>query len=147
MQITPVEAVKRVLAHIERQAKNAVPVDYNTLLAFPDVPADILREHFGVFSLGADGNPDRLPSLLIEAPDGQAQLELCPFGPLVLITPDGGMDVDVLAQTLLDAGLFPLFPADVDGFGAWHDVPLARWLFPARLSAALSLFDSLHQRL
>ena len=66
-----------------------------------------------------------------------------PVRPLVLITPDGGMDVDTLAQTLLDAGLFPLFPADVDGFGQWHGVPLSRWLFPARLTGALALFDAL----
>ena len=81
MTATPADAVKQVLARIEREARAHGPTDYGVLLAFPQIPADALREHFGVFQLNEDGDTDRLPSLLIEAPDGQAQLELCPFGP------------------------------------------------------------------
>ena len=39
-----------------------------------------------------------------------------------------------MSQILFDAGLYPLFPADLDEMGDWHGHPLPRWLFPARLT-------------
>ena len=93
--------------------------------------------------LDSPAQRDTLPSLLLESLSGQAQIEVCPFGPLALVTPDGDIDTDPIAQALADAGILPFFPADLDSAGHWHEAPLAQWLFPRRLSAALKLFDTL----
>ena len=146
-QYAAFDAVQKVLAHIERQAKqggDALP--YDGLFALPAFPLDALADVFTLTRMDDAHSADVLPSLLVEADGGQAQVEACPFGPLALVTGDGDMDTDPLAALLRDAGITPLFAPDLDAAGAWHDAPLVRWLFPARLSDALSLFDALRLR-
>ena len=138
------EAVQRVLAHIETRAKSADPaVPYQDLLAVPDLPWETLKGLGTLNRLDDGSSADTLPSLLLDTKGGQAQVELCPFGPLALITSDGEADTDPLAQALLDAGIWPLFQNDLDGAGRWHGTPLARWLFPRRISEAFPRFDAL----
>ena len=141
---TTEEAVHLVLTHLERQAgRSDAGAAYEGLLLVPDLPLDALGE-LGPLTRQDDGAvKDALPSLLLETGGGQAQIEFCPFGPLALVSSDGAADTDPIAQTLHAAGLFPLFPADLDGAGSWHGHPLARWLFPTRLSQALALFETL----
>ena len=137
---TPAEAVERVLQHLESYARaSRAGRSYDGLLVPPDLPLEAL----GALTRLDDAGQDALPSLLIETATGQAQIEVCPFGPLVLITSDGDMETDVVAQAFLDAGVAPLFPGDLDDTGEWHGAPLQRWLFPRRLSAALALFDAI----
>ncbi len=143
-QSTAFEAVQKTLAHIERQAQHAdADFPYDHLLRPPDLPMDALADTYALTRLDDPASADALPSLLVDAGGAQAQVELCPFGPLALITTDGDMDTDPLARTLLDAGITPLFPHDLDAAGDWHGAPLARWLFPARLADALARFDAL----
>jgi hypothetical protein len=71
------------------------------------------------------------------------QIEFCPFGPLALLTSDGNMDTDPIAQALVDADILPLFPGDLDSAGQWHGRPLGQWLFPRRLTDALTLLETL----
>ena len=138
------DAVQNVLAHIEAQARNAdVEAPYGKLMAVPELPMETLTGLGTLNRLEDPANADALPSLLLEDRRGQAQVEICPFGPLALITSDGEMDTDPLAQALLDAGVWPLFQNDLDGAGKWHGTPLGKWLFPRRLSDALALFDGL----
>ena len=139
------EAVQKVLAHIERQAKSAGQGEYGNLLAVPELPMEALAGLGTLHRLDDPSNAEALPSLLLEDRRGQAQVEVCPFGPLALVTSDGEMDTDPLAQALLDAGVWPLFQNDLDGAGKWHGTPLAQWLFPRRLSDALALFDGLRR--
>ena len=138
------EVVQRVLAHIDSIAK-APHSNYDGLLAMPDLPMKALSELGDLNRLDDALNAGALPSLLLEDRRGQAQVEVCPFGPLALITSDGEINTDPLAQTLLDAGIWPLFQSDLDLAEKWHGTPLAQWLFPRRLSDALVLFDSLHR--
>ena len=93
--------------------------------------------------LDDEASADALPSLILDTSTGQIQIELCPFGPLALLTSNGEADTDPLALALYAAEIFPLFPADLDGSGPWHGHPLARWLFPQRLAHALALFETL----
>jgi hypothetical protein len=109
----------------------------------PEIPLSALGQIGALNRLDDPPNADALPSLLLEARTGQAQIEVCPFGPLALLTSDGEADTDPVAQALLDAGIQPLFQNDLDGAGRWHGTPLARWLFPRRLADALALFDAL----
>lgn len=141
---TTEEAVHLVLTHLERQAgRSDAGAAYEGLLFVPDLPLDALGE-LGPLTRLDDGTPkDALPSLLLETGGGQVQIEICPFGPLALLSSDGAADTDPVAQALCAAAIFPLFPADLDGAGAWHGHPLARWLFPTRLSQALALFETL----
>jgi hypothetical protein len=142
---TAEDALRLVLVHIERQAgRTDSEAAYGSLLAVPGLPLEALSELGPLTRLDTPG-PDSLPSLLLETGGGQVQIELCPFGPLVLLSSDGAADTDPLAQILHDSGLFPLFPADVDGGELWHGHPLARWLFPPRLSLALELFETLRE--
>ncbi len=119
---------------------------YDNLMALPELPMEALAGLGTLYRLDDGANADALPSLLLEDRRGQAQVEFCPFGPLALITSDGEMDTDPLAQTLLDAGVWPLFQNDLDGSGKWHETPISKWLFPRRLSDALALFDGLRGR-
>ena len=138
------EAVGRVLVHIERQAGRAnADAAYDGLLNLPELPMDALTELGPLSRLDSPDVPDALPSLLLETGGGQIQIELCPFGPLALLSSDGAADTDPLAGALYAAGLYPLFPNDLDAATLWHDVPLASWLFPRRLSQALTLFETL----
>lgn len=141
---TTEEAVRLILTHLERQAgRTDAGAAYEGLLLVPDLPLDALGE-FGPLTRLDDGtSKDALPSLLLETDLGQIQIEVCPFGPLALLSSDGQADTDPPASALHAAGLFPLFPADLDDAGAWHGHPLARWLFPTRLSHALALFETL----
>ena len=140
----PQEAVQKVLAHIEARAKNADPAaPYEDLMAVPEIPLESLGQLGILNRLDDPSSAGTLPSLLLEDGRGQAQVEVCPFGPLALITSDGEMNTDPLAQTLLDAGVWPLFQSDLDLAEKWHGTPLARWLFPRRLPDALALFDGL----
>ena len=137
------EAVGRVLVHIERQAgRTNSEAAYDGLLALPELPLDTLAE-LGPLVRLPDDAPDSLPSLLLETGGGQVQIEFCPFGPLALLSSDGAADTDPLAGALYAAGLYPLFPADLDTAVPWHDSPLASWLFPRRLSQAFGLFETL----
>ncbi len=137
------QAVQAVRAHIETRARQADAENpYEGLLALPELPMDALAE-LGTLTRAESDDPGAMPSLLVENPSGQAQIELCPFGPLALITSDGDMNTDPLAQTLLDAEIAPIFPGDLDAAGSWHGSPLSRWLFPRRLRDALTLFDGL----
>lgn len=141
---SPLEVVQKVLTQIEARAKEANPdAPYDGLLAVPELPMEALTGLGTLHRLDNHTQAGTLPSLLLEDRRGQAQVEVCPFGPLALITSDGEMDTDPLAQTLLDAGVWPLFQGDLDSAEQWHGTPLARWLFPQRLSDALALFDSL----
>ena len=141
---TTEEAVRRVLTHLERQAGRAdAGAAYEGLLLVSDLPLEALRELGPLTRLDDGVSQDALPSLLLEAGGGQIQIELCPFGPLALLSSDGEADTDPAAGALHAAGLFPLFPADLDGAGPWHGRPLARWLFPTRLSQAFALFETL----
>ncbi|MBV9848908.1 MAG: hypothetical protein JO250_04390 [Armatimonadetes bacterium] len=136
--------MQKVLAHIEARAKNAdVASPYAGLMAVPELPLEALAGLGTLHRLDDPANAEALPSLLLGDRHGQAQVEVCPFGPLALITSDGEMDTDPLAQALLDAGIWPLFQNDLDGAGRWHGTPLGKWLFPRRLSDALALFDGL----
>jgi len=138
------EAVHLVLTHLERQAgRTNSEAGWAGLLAVPDLPLDALADLGELSRLDDPANPDALPSLLLEASGGQMQIEICPFGPLALLSSDGAADTDPLASALHAACLFPLFPADLDNAGPWHGQPLARWLFPTRLSQALVLFETL----
>ena len=138
------DAVGRVLTHLERQAgRTNADAAYDGLLAVPDLPLDAIAELGPVSRLDDAGIPDALPSLLIETGGGQIQLEICPFGPLALLSSDGAADTDPLAAVLYDAGLYPLFPADLDDAALWHDAPLTSWLFPRRLTRAFQLFETL----
>ncbi len=138
------EAVGRVLVHIERQAGRASPeAAYDGLLNLPELPMDALTELGPLSRLDPPDIPDALPSLLLETGGGQIQIELCPFGPLALLSSDGAADTDPLAEALYAAGLYPLFPSDLDTAVPWHDASLANWLFPRRLSQALTLFETL----
>ena len=141
---TPAEAVERVLLHIEARAKvSRATNSYDGLLAPPDLPLVALEALGTLTRLDDDSaGQDTLPSLLIETTTGQAQIEVCPFGPLVLITSDGDMETDAVAQAFLDAGIAPLFPGDLDDAGEWHGAPLQLWLFPRRLAAVLARFDT-----
>lgn len=134
---TAPQAVQAVLGRLENGAGQA---DYSDLLNVPELPLDLLAE---VGTLTWMENPGGLPSLLIETPTGQAQIEVSPFGSLALISGDGGMNTDPVAQALGEAGITPLFPGDLDAAGEWHGNPMGRWLFPRRLSDALALFDAL----
>ena len=141
---TTEEAVRLVLTHLERQAgRSDAGAAYEGLLLVPDLPLDALGELGPLTRLDDGTTKDALPSLLLEIGGGQVQIEICPFGPLALLSSDGQADTDTVAQALHAAGLFPLFPADLDGAGAWHGHLLARWLFPTRLSQALALFETL----
>ncbi len=141
---TTEEAVRLVLTHLERQAGRAdAGAAYEGLLAVPDLPVDALADLGPLTRLDDGAGKDALPSLLLDTGTGQVQIEVCPFGPLALLSSDGQADTDPPAQALHAAGLFPLFPADLDNAGPWHGHPLARWLFPTRLSGALALFETL----
>ncbi len=108
---TSEEAVQRVLTHIERQAGRAdSSAAFDGLLRVPDLPLDALTELGPLTRLGDAGNADALPSLLLETSTGQVQIELCPFGPLALLTSNGEADTDPLALALYAAEIFPLFP-------------------------------------
>lgn len=139
------EAVSRVLVHIERQAgRTNADAAYDGLLALPELPLDALAELGPLVRLDPPGIPDSVPSLLLESGGGQIQIEFCPFGPLALLSSDGAADTDPAAEVLYAAGLYPVFPADVDDAAAlWHEAPLADWLFPRRLSSAFTLFETL----
>jgi len=138
------EAVGRVLVHIERQAGRAsAEAAYDGLLNLPELPMDALAELGPLSRLDPPDVPDALPSLLLETGGGQIQIELCPFGSLALLSSDGAADTDPLAEALYAAGLYPLFPNDLDTVVPWHDASLANWLFPRRLSQALALFETL----
>ncbi len=140
---TTEEAVRLVLTHLERQAgRSDAGAAYEGLLRVPDLPLDALGELGPLARLDDGGIQDALPSLLLET-GGQVQIEICLFGPLALLSSDGQADTDPVAQVLYAAGLFPLFPADLDNAGLWHGHPLTRWLFPTRLSQALALFETL----
>ena len=142
----PDEAVALVLTHLERQAGRAdAGAAYAGLWAVPDLPMDALAALGPLTRLDDSARADSLPSLLLETDTGQVQIELCPFGPLALLSSDGAADTDPPAAALHAAGLFPLFPADLDSAGPWHGHPLARWLFPSRLSLALELFETLRR--
>jgi len=141
---TTEEAVRLILTHLERQAgRSDAGAAYEGLLLVPDLPLDALGELGPLTRLDDGAIQDALPSLLLETGGGQVQIEICPFGPLALLSSDGQADTDPPASALHAAGLFPLFPADLDGAGLWHGHPLARWLFPTRLSGALALFETL----
>ena len=141
---TTEEAVRLVLTHLERQAgRRDAGAAYEGLLRVPDLPLDALGALGPLTRLDDGAIQDALPSLLLETESGQVQIEICPFGPLALLSSDGQADTDPPASALHAAGLFPLFPADLDGTGQWHGHPLARWLFPTRLSQALALFETL----
>lgn len=138
------DAVQRVLTHIERQAgRTDSEAAFAGLLQIPELPLDALAELGPLTRLDDPPGGDALPSLLLDTNGGQVQIELCPFGPLALISSDGSADTDPLAQTLYESGIFPLFPADLDQSGPWHGHPLARWLFPHSLSHALEMFETL----
>ena len=141
---TTQDAVQLVLTHITRQAgrSNQAAGD-DGLLAFPTLPTEALAALGPLTRLDPSARPDSLPSLLLETDSGPLQIEICPFGPLALLSSDGLTDTDPAAQLLWDAEIFPLFPADLDEAGPWHGAPLADWLFPPRLSRALELFESL----
>ena len=140
------EAVGRVLTHIERQAgRTRADAALEGLFALPELPLDALAALGPVTRLDPPGVPDALPSLLLESGGGQIQLEVCPFGPLALLSSDGVADTDPLAEALYAAGIYPLFPNDLDAAALWHDAPLASWLFPRRLSHALALFETLRR--
>lgn len=139
------EGVKRTLAHIEAQARLAD--GYDTLLAVPELPGEALNALGTLTRLDDPARPNALPSVLLETETGgQAQIELCPFGALALLSSDGQMDSDPVAQALLDAGITPLFQGDLDAADKWHGASLTDWLFPRRLSDALALFDDLRSR-
>ena len=136
-----------VLTHIERQAgRTDSEAAYAGLLRVPDLPIDSLAELGPLTRLDDPPGGDALPSLLLDAEGGQVQIELCPFGPLALLSSDGSADTDPPAESLYAAGIFPLFPADLDNSGPWQGHPLARWLFPTRLSRALELFETLRAK-
>ena len=140
------EAVGRVLVHIERQAGRASSeAAYDGLLNLPALPLDALAELGPLTRLDPPNVPDALPSLLLDTGGGQIQIEICPFGPLALLSSDGVADTDPTAEALYEAGLYPLFPNDLDAVTLWHDAPLANWLFPRRVSQALSLFETLRR--
>lgn len=140
---TAEDAVRLVLAHIERQAgRTDSEAAYGSLLAVPALPLDALSD-LGPLTQLDTPSPDALPSLLLETGGGNIQIELCPFGPLALLSSDGAADTDPIAQILYDSGVFPLFPADIEGTDPWHGHPLPRWLFPQRLSRALEMFETL----
>lgn len=141
---TTEEAVRLVLTHLERQAGRAdAGAAYEGLLAVPELPMDALADLGPLSRLDDAASKDALPSLLLETDTGQVQIEVCPFGPLALLSSDGQADTDPPASALHAVGIFPLFPADLDSAGPWHGHPLARWLFPTRLSQALALFEAL----
>lgn len=142
--MTPAEVVEQVLTHIERTARQTTPeAPYDGLLRLPELPMTALAEIGPLTRLDSPAQRDALPSLLLESDSGQAQIEVCPFGPLALITSDGDMNTDPIAQALSEADILPLFPGDIDTAGRWHGTPLGQWLFPRRLSDALQLFDAL----
>ena len=138
------EAVSLVLVHLERQAgRTNSEAAYDSLLALPDIPSNALAE-LGPLVRLPDASPDALPSLLLETGGGQIQIEFCPFGPLALLSSDGAADTDPTAEALYAAGIYPLFPADLDTNAVlWHDAPLTDWLFPRRVSQAFALFETL----
>jgi len=142
---TAEEAVTRILTHLERQARRPdADAAYDGLLAVPTLPQDALADLGDLSRLDDLAPADALPSLLLTTTaGGSIGLELCPFGPLVLLSGDGAADTDPLALALFESGLYPLFPADMDTFGSWHGHPLARWLFPRRLADATALFETL----
>ena len=138
------DAVQQVLAHIEERARSADPANpYEGLVAVPEIPLQALEQVGPLVRLDDPRNAGALPSLLLETRSGPVQIEVCPFGPLALLTSDGEADTDPVAQALLDGGVWPLFQNDLDGAGRWHGTPLARWLFPRRLADARALFDTL----
>ena len=138
------EAVGRVLVHIERQAgRTSSEAAFDGLLNLPELPLEALTELGPLTRLDPPDIPDALPSLLLETGGGQIQIEVCPFGPLALLSSDGVADTDPLAEALYASGLYPLFPNDLDAVTLWHDAPLASWLFPRRLAHALALFETL----
>lgn len=142
------EAVTRVLTHIERQARRRDDgAAYDGLLAVPALPLEALAALGDLSRLDAPSAhaADALPWLLLTTDTGTIGLELCPFGPLALLSGDGTADTDPVAQALFESGLYPLFPALLDEAGNWHDHPLARWLFPRRLSDATALFETLRR--
>jgi hypothetical protein len=142
--MSQLDVIQTVLARIEQRARQADQDDpYKDLLALPELPMDALRE-LGTLTRGDMGHETgALPSLVLESSSGLAQIEVCPFGPLALISSDGDMNTDPVAQTLMDAEITPLFPGDLDGAALWHGAPLSRWLFPRLLRDALALFDEL----
>lgn len=109
----------------------------------PTLPLDALAALGPLTRLDNSAQGDSLPSLLVETESGPIQIEICPFGPLALLSSDGLADTDPASQILWDAEIFPLFPADLDTAGDWHGAPLADWLFPHRLTRALALFETL----
>ena len=139
------DAVGRVLTHIERQAgRTSSEAAYDGLWDLREPPLDALTALGPLVSLPPPvGVTDSLPSLLLETGGGQVQIEFCPFVPLALLLSDGVADTDPLAEALYAAGLYPLFPNDLDAVTLWHNSPLTSWLFPRRLSAALTLFETL----
>ncbi len=139
------DAVGVVLTHIERQAgRTSSDAAYDGLLALPELPTDALAALGPLTRLDNSQAADAVPSLLLETGGGQIQIEFCPFGPLALLSSDGSADTDPAAEALYAAGLFPLFPADLDDAAiVWHGAPLSRWLFPRRLADALTLFETL----
>ena len=145
--MTVQEAVEKTLKHIQAEAKRrTTEYAYDTLFAIPELPTEAFGEIGAVTALES-GDSDILPSLLLEVNGGQTQIELCPFGPLALLSSDGVIDTDPFAQALSDAGIAPLFPADLDNADEWEGAPLGAWLFPHRLSDALTRFDALRERL
>jgi len=141
---TAEEAVQQVLTHLERQAgRTDSDAAYGGLLLIPELPLEALSEFGSLTRLDDPASSDALPSLLLDTSGGQIQIELCPFGPLALLSSDGQADTDPPAQALHAAAIYPLFPADIDQSGLWHGQPLTRWLFPTRLSHALALFETL----
>ena len=136
--------MQAVLTHLTRQAgRTSQTAGDDSLLAFPTLPLEALAALGPLSRLDPSTRPDSLPSLLLETDSGPLQIEICPFGPLALLSSDGLTDTDPAAQILWDAEIFPLFPADLDEAGLWHGAPLADWLFPPRLSRALELFEGL----
>lgn len=140
--LTAQERIQKVLKRIEEGARQGeAEVAYADLFQVPELPLSALADVGTLTRL--EGPSGTLPSLAVENGSGQAQIEVSPFGPLALVSSDGEMNTDPIAQALLDAGITPLFPGDLDQAAPWHGTPLGRWLFPRRLPDALALFEGL----
>ena len=127
------EAVTRVLTHVERQAgRRTSEAAFDGLLAVPGTPLDGPRKTSArCRAWTTRPRPTPCPPCCFETDSpARSRSRSAPSARSPCCPPTARPTPTPVSALLYEAGLYPLFPADLDGLGDWHDRPLPRWLFP-----------------
>lgn len=144
--MTAQEAIQEALNNITLAAEQSdkdYPNDNMNLSGTLPI-TEIARCGFSIEVINND-DADTLPYLSVESDRGRLEIEGCPFAPLALLCDDGNWDGAEIVSILQNVGITTLKLNDFDGVPDWHGTPSVDWLFPERLSEALSLLDTLRQ--